>query len=182
MKSDIVTVAVVKSTTTVIKGTWGEVSVEMMPDSGSSLSLVQYDVLQCAQNVTEITAARPPIQLVTASEDQLPILLHVRASVQLGELYVLHDFVVIKNLVAPVILGIDFLQGNGLTLDFTQSPVAISSELPKVTPQMEDSMAIAQVIPIYEATQNNFSNHVPSLLMKKQMLTLLIIVQFPITV
>ena len=67
-------------------------------------------------------------------------------SEQLGELYVLHDFVVVKNLVVPVYLGINFLQGNGLTLDFTQSPVAISSKLPKVTPQMEDIMAIAQVV------------------------------------
>ena len=113
LKSDIVTVAVVKSTATVIKGTWGEVSVEMMLDSGSSLSLVQCDILQSAQNVIEIKAARRPIQLVTASGDQLPILQHVRASVQLGELYVLHDFAVVKNLVAPVILGIDFLQGMG---------------------------------------------------------------------
>ena len=152
----IVTVAVVKSTATVIMGTWGGVSVEMMLDSGSSLSLVQCDVLQSARNVVEITAARRPIHLVTASGDQLPILQHVRASVQLGELHVLHEFVVVKTLVAPVILGIDFLQGNKLMLDFTQNPVAVSSKLPKVTPQTEDSMAIAQVVPIYEATQNKF--------------------------
>ena len=149
----IVTVAVVKSTATVIKGTWGGVSVEMMLDSRLSLSLVQFDVLQGAQNVIQVTAARP-IHLVTASGDQLPILQHVKASVQLGELHVLHEFVV--TLVALVILEIDFLQGNGLTLDFTQSPVAISSKLPKVIPQIEDSMAIAQVIPIYEATQKFF--------------------------
>lgn len=151
-----VTVAVVKSTATVIMGTWGGVSVEMMLDSGSSLSLVQCDVLQSARNVVEITAATRPIHLVTASGDQLPILQHVRASVQLGELHVLHEFVVVKTLVAPVILGIDFLQGNKLMLDFTQNPVAISSKLPKVTPQTDNSMAIAQVVPIYEATQNKF--------------------------
>ena len=63
---------------------------------------------------------------------------------------------------AFVILGIDFLQGNGLTLDFTRSPVLISSKLPKVTSQTEDSM---QVIPIYEYMKQYkiFSNHEPSL-------------------
>ena len=98
----IVTVAVVKSTTTVIKGTWGGVRI-----------VAQFAVLQGAQNVIQVTAARPT-NLVTASGDQLPILQHVKASVQLGELHILHKFVVVKNLVAPVILGIDFLQGNGL--------------------------------------------------------------------
>ena len=84
-----------------------------MLDSGSSVSLVQCDVLKDAQNIVQVTAGRP-IQLVTASGDQLPILQHVKALVQLGELHVLHEFVVVKTLVAPVILGIDFLQGNGL--------------------------------------------------------------------
>ena len=148
----IVTVAVVKSTATIVKGIWGGVAVELMLDSGSSLSLVQCDVLQGAENVVQVAATRP-IQLVTASGDQLPILQHVRASVQLGELKVLHEFVVVKALVAPVILGIDFLQGNGLMLDFTQNPVAISNKLPKVISPTEHSMAIAQVVPIYEATQ-----------------------------
>ena len=151
----IITVAVVKSTATIIKGSLGGVGVELMLDSGSSVSLVQCDVLKGAQNIVQVTAGRP-IQLVTASGDQLPILQHVKASVQLGELHVLHEFVVVKTLVAPVILGIDFLQGNGLMLDFTQNPVAVSKRPPKVTSLTENSMAIAQVVPIYEATQKKF--------------------------
>ena len=54
-----------------------------------------------------------PIQLVTESGDQLPILQHVKALVLLGELNVLHEFVVVKTLVAPVILGIDFYREMG---------------------------------------------------------------------
>ena len=57
---------------------------------------------------------------------------------------------------APVILEIDFLQGNGLMLDFTQNPVAVSKRPPKVTSLTENSMAIAQVVPIYGATQKKF--------------------------
>ena len=89
-----------------------------MRDSGSSVSLVQSDILLTAKNVTRVAAQ--PIQLVTASGDQLPILRHVKALVQLGELHAFHEFVVVKSLVSPVILGIDFLQRNRLTLDFTQ--------------------------------------------------------------
>ena len=73
-----VTVAAVKSTATVIKGTFGGVAVEMMLDSGSSVSLAQCNVLQYAQNVIQVTTARS-VQLVTASGDK-------QASIQLGEL------------------------------------------------------------------------------------------------
>ena len=108
-------------------------------------------MLQHAQNVIQVTTARS-VQLVTASGDKLPILQHVKASIQLGELNVLHEFVVIKTLVAPVILGIDFLQGNGLMLDFTHNPVAVTVRSPKLT-STQSSMAVAQIAPIYKATQ-----------------------------
>ena len=121
----VITVAAMKSTATMIKGRFGGVEIELMLDSGSSVSLVQHDVLQDAHNITQVAAR--PIQLVTASGDQLPILQHIKALVQLGELNVSHEFVVVKTLVAPLILGIDFLQGNGLMLDFTQNPVAVTN-------------------------------------------------------
>ena len=60
---------------------------------------------------------------------------------------------IVKTLVA---MGVDFLQGNGLMLDFTQNPVAVSKRPPKVTSLTENSMAIAQVVPIYEVTQKKF--------------------------
>ena len=69
-----------------------------MLDSGSSVLLVQCDVLKDAQNIVQVTAGRP-IQLVTASgESATYILQHVKASVQLGKLHVLHEFVVVKTL------------------------------------------------------------------------------------
>ena len=150
---EIITVAAIKSSATVLKGKLGGVEVELMLDSGSSVSLAQSNILQKARNVTQVAAR--PIELVTASGDQLPILQHVKASVQLGELHVVHEFVVVKNLVAPVILGIDFLQGNGLTLDFTQNPVTVSNRPPpRGTNPSVDTLAIAQVVPIFESYQN----------------------------
>ena len=71
---------------------------------------------------------------------------------QLGEFNVLHEFVVLKTLVVPVILGSDFLQGNGQVLDFTQNPVTIVNKLSKVTSPTENSMEIVQIVSIYEAT------------------------------
>ena len=125
-----------------------------MLDSGSSVSLIQVDTLEGAADVVEVAAARQ-IQLITASGDQLPILKHVKAPVQLGELCVTHEFVVVNTLVAPVILGIDFLQQNGLVLDFTQIPVAVRNNPQKSDVLIEKSMAIAQVVPIYEAAKIN---------------------------
>ena len=56
---NVITIAAVKSTATVIKGKFGGVVVEVMLDSGSSVSLVQFDVLQGARNVIQVTTARP---------------------------------------------------------------------------------------------------------------------------
>ena len=80
----------------------------------------------------------------------------MKAAVQLGELSVFHEFVVVKTLVAPVILGIDFLHKHGLKLVFTHNPVIVSSNQ-KVEAPVEKSMAVAQVFPIYEATKSHIS-------------------------
>ena len=96
----IITVAAIKSSVPVLKSKFGGVEVESMLDSGSSVSLIQS---QEAHNVTQVVAW--PIELVTASGNQLPILQHAKALVQLGELQVVRQFVVVKTLVAPVILG-----------------------------------------------------------------------------
>ena len=62
------------------------------------------------------------MQLVMASGERLPIVEYIQATVELGELELLHDFVVVKSLVSP---GVDFLYKNGLVLDFTQTPATV---------------------------------------------------------
>jgi len=64
----------------------------------------------------------------------------------LGELEVLHNFVVVENLVAPVILGVNFLH---LMLDFTRVPVP---DPPSIM-QLEGSMEVEQLRPVYEAAR-----------------------------
>ena len=64
-----------------------------MLDSGSSVSLIQYDLLKSVKNVTHINMVKA-LQLMTASEDSLPLLQLKKAIVQLGELNIFHGFVV----------------------------------------------------------------------------------------
>ena len=142
-----ITVAAVKSKATVTTGTWGRLPVEFMLDSGSSVSLVQSDVLANAQGIVKVGDVRP-LKLVTASGDPLPILGCVHAPITLGELKLLHEFVVVESLVAPVILGVDFLRGNSLVLDFTQSPVGVRRAEPIPS---ELDPAVTRVSPLYEA-------------------------------
>ena len=48
-------------------------------------------------------------RLVTAAGEHLLIVGHIRAPIQLNTLQLMHDFIVVKNLVTPVILRVDFL-------------------------------------------------------------------------
>ena len=148
-----VTVAVVKCRATMISGKLGGFAVEFMLDSGSSVSLIRHDLLKSIKNITEVNSSKA-VQLITASGDPLPILKYVKALVQLGELKICHEFVVVNSLVTPAILGVDFLQGNCLSLDFSQTPVAVCGGH---NPSGNDNIAVAQVLPIYEAAQANLN-------------------------
>ena len=50
------------------------------------------------------------VRVVTAAGEDLPILYHVTARVKLNMVDRVHDFLVVENLVAAAILGIDFLR------------------------------------------------------------------------
>ena len=59
-----------------------------------------------------------------------------------------------ENLVAPVILGVDFLHGNGLVLDFTQGHVVVHRANPSLT--------VAQILPSTKPSVNRRLEHVQS--------------------
>ena len=50
---------------------------------------------------------------------------HVTAQVNLNMVDRVHDFLVVENLVAAAILGVDFLRQQGLLLDFRTTPVTV---------------------------------------------------------
>ena len=68
-----------------------------------------------------------PVQLVTASGEPMPIVGSMKATVRIGKLRQpeQHEFLVVQNLVSPVILGVDFMQQHGVVLDFSADPVGM---------------------------------------------------------
>ena len=69
----------------------------------------------------------PQIQLVTASGDKLTIKDYVRVPIEMQGEKLTRDFLMVDKLITPVILGIDFLQRHGLTLNFNHSLAMIST-------------------------------------------------------
>ena len=106
----------------VIVGTLRGVQTEIMLDSGSSVSFIQEAFVP--QNVHKIQP-KLCLQLVTAARRILKIVDHISTLVKLNEVEVSHNLVVVNQLIAPVILGIDFLQKNCLVLDFSSTPVEV---------------------------------------------------------
>jgi len=72
-----VTVAVVRSQAVVVRGELGDKTVDIMLDSGFSVSLVQSITLTGLSDVVSVQCVRS-LRLVTASGDQVPIHRHIR--------------------------------------------------------------------------------------------------------
>ena len=95
--------------------------VEIMIDSGSSVSLVRGSLT----SYHKLNAVPRDLQLVSAAGESIPILGQITLPIQLGGLKVNHLFVVVRSLITPVILGIDFMHKHGLVLDFTTTPITV---------------------------------------------------------
>ena len=106
-------------------GRIGHLNLEVMLDSGSSISLLAQANVEQMTNITEKPV--PTILLRTASGIPLPVVKYVTASVliQNMETILRHDFFVVSDLIVPAILGLDFLQQHGLVLDFSSKAVQV---------------------------------------------------------
>ena len=71
--------------------------------------------------------------MISAEGKEIPFLGCITLPLRLGNLKVSHNFVVLHSLIAPVILGVDFLQKYNFVLDFTSNPV-------KITPKPVDEL------------------------------------------
>eukprot|EP00731_Ephydatia_muelleri_P021178 Em0013g905a len=154
---DCVTVASIRSEVSIMKGKIAGVSTEIMLDSGSSVSLLRQEIVL---GLKGITRRRPPqkLKLVTASGESLPIVDYVEATVVLGNTEMKHYFVVVKDLITPVILGVDFLQDKGLVLDFTTTPVTVTPRIERNTQNKQKSHYIPlELAPALEAEKRRRS-------------------------
>ena len=117
--------ATVRNNATVITGEVGKVTVEIMLDTGSSVSLLRHEEA-LLMKTNHILTEWPTIELITASGEPLPILSCIEAPVQIaGSFKAVHKFLVVQSLIYPVILGTDFLYKHQICLDFTSTPVTV---------------------------------------------------------
>ena len=118
--TDTIVVAATKINTAVIMGSIGQHNLEIMMDSGSSISLLAQAYVEQMINITE--KPLPKVLLRTASGIPLPIVKYVTASVVIQNMQRMQqDFFVVSDLIVPAILGLDFLQQHGLVLDFSNN-------------------------------------------------------------
>ena len=130
-------------------GRIGHLNLEVMLDSGSSISLLAQANVEQMTNITEKPV--PTILLRTASGIPLPVVKYVTASVliQNMETILRHDFFVVSDLIVPAILGLDFLQQHGLVLDFSSNAVQV---YPK---EKHTDVKCQELRHIVEEAQNN---------------------------
>ena len=134
--NNTIVVATIKSHAANIFGKVGGVNTEIMLDSDSSVSLLLQDT------ATKMTGARPRplprVQLQTASGESIPVIDCVSVDVQLNkmEITIHHGFIVVPNLIASAIIGIDFFQEYNLIwisltkmFRFTQKQVEVPDEI-----------------------------------------------------
>lgn len=79
-------------------GTWDNwgVRMEMLLDSGSSVSLVQEGSILQSASITKIRPT-PCLELVTTSGEKLKLVDHISALVQVGEVPTNHQFVAVNR-------------------------------------------------------------------------------------
>ena len=114
-----------KTDAAILKAYFGNNQTEMMLGSGSAVPLVRQDIAKSCNIISQMPL--PQIQLVTASGDKLTIKDYVRVPIEVQGEKLTRDFLMIDKLITPVILGIDFLQKYGLTLNFSHSLAVIST-------------------------------------------------------
>ena len=98
---------------------------EIMLDSGSAVSLVRQDMISPLMT-SVVHIPLPHVKLVTAAGNDLLIVDHIRATVQIQNYTVTHSFIVVNTLITPAILGIDFLQQHSIKIYFATTPIKLS--------------------------------------------------------
>ena len=128
----VVPVATVKTHASSIVGKVGGINSEILLDSGSSVSLLSQELTQKLPS-TE-SRPLPQVLLQTASGDPMAIIDCVSTVVWLPGMNkdIVHTFIVVKDLIAPAIIGVDFFQQHKLTVDFSKGSIHIYS-LPQST-------------------------------------------------
>ena len=100
-------VAIARSSATIVQGRVGNVQVEVMLDSGVSISLIRKETAKRLLGLRSVRSTN--VHVVSATGDPIAVLGCAIFAVHVGPLHVDHCLVVVNSLITPVILGIDFM-------------------------------------------------------------------------
>ena len=145
-KSAGVVTAAAQPSAAVARGVLDKREIDMMLDSGSSISLIEESV--AASFSTEANTTPSSLKLVSAAGDNIPILGSITLPIQLGTLQANHSLVIVRSLINPVILGLDFLHKHRIIVDFSSNPIKIS------IPDTSD-LNLQDLVPLFDATKKN---------------------------
>jgi len=76
----------------------------------------------------------------------------VQLAVRFNNAVMTHQFSVVNQLITPIILGVDFLLGHNLVLNFSTNPITLSS-CSKVIPMATTTNSCAELEPLLQAEQ-----------------------------
>ena len=123
-KSAGIVAAAVQPSAAVTRGVLDSKEVNMMLDSGSSISRIEESVVVSLRTKTSTTPSS--LKLVSAADKDIPTLRCITLPIQLGTLQVNHSLVIVRSLINPVILGLDFLHKHRIIIDFSSNPIKVS--------------------------------------------------------
>ena len=145
-KSAGVVVAAVQPSAAVTRGVLDNKEVDMMLDSGSSVSLIEESV--AANFSTETNTISSSLTLVSAAGKNIPTLVSITLPIQLETIQANHSRVTVHFLINPVILGLSFLHQYKIVVDFSSKPIQIS------TPDPSD-LKLQNFLPLFDSTRKS---------------------------
>ena len=152
-KLNLIMVSVIRTNSAIITGLVGGAPMEIMLDSGSAVSLITQGMISPLMT-SVIHIPLPQVKLVTAAGNDLLIVDHIQAAVQIQNYAVTHSFIVVNTLITPAILGIDFLQQHGIKIDFVSTPIKLSS-----SPGADNNIIDPCVRSVMEADYTQWTKH-----------------------
>ena len=93
------------------------------------MSPIEAAFVASIKSTSVVNGLAPKIRLISAGGEEITIVNHIKASVEIRGIDKVreHTFIVVEQLISQVILGVDFLQQQYLVLDFTTSPVSVTT-------------------------------------------------------
>ena len=103
-----------------VPGHIGNTSVQFLVDSGAAISVARFDVIPDLLR-THICYSSD-ITAVSASGHSLDIVVKAALPLTVGHIELKHKFIIVRSLTVDCLLSVDFLTGNGATIDCERMP------------------------------------------------------------